>query len=370
MNDISNYVGATAASGVGSMTTQAKRLQIVIVGHVDHGKSTLVGRLLNDTGSLPDGKIEKIRAMCEKRSMAFEWAFVMDAFQAERDQAITIDAAHIWFKSSKREYVIVDAPGHREFVKNMVSGAASCDAAVLVVDAAEGIREQSRRHGYLLHLLGITQVVIAVNKMDIVDFDAERFAHIETDIRAYMGELGIKPSRVVPVCARDGDNLADKSTRMPWYTGPTMVGALDEFEAPGGLEDLPFRMPVQDVYHFDDRRIIAGRIETGRVKVGDTLVFSPSNKQARIKRIEAWNATTPIVEAQAGQSVGLILDEQIFVERGEIISHDDWTPVETNVFRGHLFWLGKEPLQAGRRYKLKLNTLEVQIGRASCRERV
>jgi len=220
MNDISNYVGATAASGVGSMTTQAKRLQIVIVGHVDHGKSTLVGRLLNDTGSLPDGKIEKIRAMCEKRSMAFEWAFVMDAFQAERDQAITIDAAHIWFKSSKREYVIVDAPGHREFVKNMVSGAASCDAAVLVVDAAEGIREQSRRHGYLLHLLGITQVVIAVNKMDIVDFDAERFAHIETDIRAYMGELGIKPSRVVPVCARDGDNLADKSTRMPWYTGP------------------------------------------------------------------------------------------------------------------------------------------------------
>lgn len=361
MNDISNFIGDATASGVGSVAKQAERLQIVIVGHVDHGKSTLVGRLLNDTGALPEGKIEKIRDMCEKRSMAFEWAFVMDAFQAERDQAITIDAAHIWFNSAKREYVIVDAPGHREFVKNMVSGAASCDAAVLVVDAAEGIREQSRRHGYLLHLLGIGQVVVAVNKMDMVDYDEKSFARVEADIREYLGELDIIPSRVVPVSAREGDNIAIQSTNMDWYGGPTMVGALDEFETPGGLEDLPFRMPVQDVYHFDDRRIIAGRIESGRVKVGDKLVFSPSNKTARVKRIESWNTPTPAVKAQAGQSVGLVLDEQIFVERGEIISHDDWTPVETNVFRGHLFWLGKEPLTAGRRYTLKLSTCEVPV---------
>lgn len=337
------------------------RLKIVIVGHVDHGKSTLVGRLLNDTGTLPEGKVQAIQAMCERRGMPFEWAFVMDAFQAERDQAVTIDAAHIWFNSARRGYVIVDAPGHREFVKNMVSGAASCDAALLVVDAAEGVQEQTRRHAYLLHLLGIAQVVVAVNKMDVVDFDRKRFAAVERDIRRYLGQIEIEPSRVVPVSARDGDNIAQPSSRSPWYKGPGVVEALDEFAAPRRLTDLPLRMVVQDVYHFDDRRIVAGRIESGRLEVGDTLLFSPSNKTVQLSGIEIWNTSRPLLQAEAGQSVGLALDQQIFVERGELISHAERPPVETNVFRGHLFWLGREPLAVGRRYKLKLNTLEVPV---------
>lgn len=351
------FTDSTEAAG----TRSDQRLDIAIVGHVDHGKSTLVGRLLHDTNTLPDGKVEAIQKMCERRGMAFEWAFVMDAFQAERDQAITIDAAHIWFSTKKRDYVIVDAPGHREFVKNMVSGAASCSAALLVVDAGEGVREQSRRHAYFLHLLGLTRIVIAVNKMDAVNFDEARFGVVEADIRDYLAELGITPSHVVPVSARDGDNIAIRSDRCDWYSGPTVTEALDTITLPQVDSAAPLRMPVQDVYHFDDRRIVAGRIESGSLKVGDELLFSPSNKRVRLRRIESWPDNDGRSSAEAGQSVGLQLDEQIFVERGEVISHVVTPPLESNVFRGHLFWLGHEPLTTGKQYKLKLGTLEAPV---------
>ena len=339
----------------------AERMQVAIVGHVDHGKSTLVGRLMHDTGSLPEGKVEAVRQMSERRGMPFEWAFVMDAFQAERDQAITIDAAHIWFKSDKRNYVIVDAPGHREFIKNMVSGAANCDAALLVIEAAEGVREQSRRHAYLLHLLGVEQVVVAVNKMDAVNYDGARFQAVESDIREYLGEIGVTPQRVVPVSAREGDNIASPSNNMGWYSGPTVIDALDELSTPGGLDDLPLRMPVQDVYHFDARRIIAGRIESGSLAVGDEVVFSPSNRTAHIASIEAWPEARRPERAGAGLSVGVTLDEQLFIERGEVMSHATDLPMESNVFRGHIFWLGRKPLHVGGQYKLKLGAFETPV---------
>ena len=345
----------------GQEDTYGRRLDIAVVGHVDHGKSTLVGRLLHDTGTLPDGKVEAIRAMCDRRGMAFEWAFVMDAFQVERAQAITIDAAHIWLASDKRDYVIVDAPGHREFVKNMVSGAASCSAALLVIDGTEGVREQSRRHAYFLHLLGLSRIVVAVNKMDAVEFDAARFATVEADIRDYLAELGITPSDVVPVSARDGDNIAVRSERSEWYGGPIVIEALDAIEQTEPDVGETLRLPVQDIYHFDDRRIIAGRIESGVLAVGDELLFSPSNKCARVARIVAWPDGGSPERAVAGQSVGLILDEQIFVERGEVISHIADPPLESNVFRGHIFWLGREPLAAGKQYKLKLGTFEAPV---------
>ncbi len=336
-------------------------LNIVIVGHVDHGKSTLVGRLFNDTGSMPEGKVEAIRAVCERRGMPFEWGFLMDALQAERDQGVTIDAAHIRFRSARRDYIIIDAPGHREFLKNMVTGAASADAALLVIDAAEGVREQSRRHGYLLHLLGVRQVAVAVNKMDLVDYDAERFAAIEAEYRAYLGRIGIDPTCFMPVSAREGDNVASASARMKWYRGATIVDALDAFAAPPPATELPLRLPLQDVYRFDDRRILAGRIESGRLAVGDALLFSPSNETARVASIESWARDAAPEEAVAGESIGITLDEQIFVERGEVASHAERPPVETNVFRAHLFWLGRTPLTVGRRYKLKLNTTEAAV---------
>lgn len=344
------------------MATASHRetLRIVIVGHVDHGKSTLVGRLFHDTGSLPEGRFEAIQEMCRKRGMPFEWAFLTDALQGERDQGVTIDTAHIWFQTEKREYVIIDAPGHKEFLRNMVTGAAQADAAVLLIDAGEGVQEQSRRHGYLLHLLGISQVVLVINKMDKVDFDPDRFAEIESEYCAYLSELGVTPRFVVPISARDGDNVANRSEQSSWFEGPTLLEALDYFDLPPSREDQPLRFPVQDVYKFDDRRILAGRIESGVLRLGDTLLFSPSNKTAKVKSIESWNAPSPL-EVRAGQSVGITLDQQLFIERGEIVSHIDRPPVESNVFRARIFWLGAKPMTMDRTYKMKLNTTEAQV---------
>ncbi|MGD9537815.1 MAG: adenylyl-sulfate kinase [Alphaproteobacteria bacterium] len=338
----------------------APPFRLVVVGHVDHGKSSLLGRLLADTGSLPEGRLEAIRAMSERRGMAFEWAFALDAFQAERDQAITIDATHVWFRSPGRRYVVVDAPGHREFIKNMVSGASSADAALLVVDASEGVREQSRRHGYLLSLIGVRQVVVALNKMDLVGYDEARYRAVADEIGAYLSRLGLVVCQVVPTSARGGDNLIEPSDAMGWYVGPTLLGALDALNPPHAIADAPLRLPIQDVYHFDQRRILAGRIESGRLKLGDTLLFSPSNKTARVTGIEAWPAG-PRERAEAGQSIGIQLDEQLFIERGELASHVEHAPVETNVFRARLFWLGRTPLRPGRRYKLRLATRESAV---------
>ena len=340
---------------------ETRQLKIVIVGHVDHGKSTLVGRLIHETGSLPEGKLEAIRAMSEKRGMPFEWAFLMDAIQAERDQGITIDTTQIWFKTDKRPYVIIDAPGHKEFLKNMVTGAASSEAALLLIDAHEGVQEQSRRHGYLLHLLGVKQVAVLVNKMDLVGYSADRFGQVAEDYRAYLRGLGVTPTCIIPISAREGDNMVEHSTAMPWYQGPTVLQALDSFEYKEQPVERPLRMPVQDVYKLDQRRIIAGRIESGTLEVGDEVVFSPSNKTATIKTIEAWHVPEAPELAQAGQSIGVTLTEQIFVERGEVMSHVQQAPLESNVFRARLFWLGHAPVQIGKTYTLKLGTMEAPV---------
>lgn len=353
-----------AVDGEARLSEARDLLRIVIVGHVDHGKSTLVGRLFHDTGSLPYGKYEAIKAMCERRGMPFEWAFLMDAMQAERDQGITIDTSQIWFKTDRRDYTIIDAPGHKEFLKNMITGAAQSDAALLVIDAGEGVQEQSRRHGYLLHLMGVRQIAVAVNKMDLIDFEKDQFALIEQEYRDYLQSIGVEPQIFIPVSARRGDNIAGASKDMSWYKGPTVIDALDAFTPARAPVDRPLRLPVQDVYKFDDRRIVAGRIESGRLSVGDEVVFSPANKTARVRSIEAWSSNggggAP-QSAVAGQSVGFTLDEQIFVERGDLMSHPERAPVETDVFRARVFWLGRTPLAKGADLKMKLGTAEARV---------
>jgi len=360
-NATTTQTAATAAVAREAAAAAARQLKIVIVGHVDHGKSTLVGRLVHETGSLPEGRYEAIRDQSERRGMPFEWAFLMDAIQAERDQGITIDTTQIRFRTKQRPYVIIDAPGHKEFLKNMVTGAASSEGALLLIDAHEGVQEQSRRHGYLLHLLGVDQVAVLVNKMDLVGYSADRFGQVAEEYRAYLKGLGVRPACIVPISAREGDNMVERSARMPWYQGPTVLQALDAFEYKGTAAERPLRMPVQDVYKFDQRRIIAGRIESGRVRVGDEVVFSPSNKTARIRTIEAWQVPEAPEEAEAGRSVGVTLTEQIFVERGEVMSHLEQAPLETNVFKARLFWLGRSPLVVGGTYTLKLGTLEAPV---------
>src|ERR1700731_4682677 len=196
--------------------TSRPQVRIVIVGHVDHGKSTLVGRLLHETGSLPDGKLEMLKAVSAGRGMPFEWSFLLDALQTERDQGITIDTTQIRFRTGSRDVVLIDAPGHAEFLRNMITGASQADGAVLIIDALEGVRDQTRRHGYLLHLLGVKQVAIVVNKMDRVDFSAARFAEIGKEISAHLNELGVRPTAIIPISARDGDGVADRSPRTRW----------------------------------------------------------------------------------------------------------------------------------------------------------
>jgi bifunctional enzyme CysN/CysC len=346
---------------LGVTDASAETLKVAIVGHVDHGKSTLVGRLLHDTGSLPDGKLETIQEVCKRRGVPFEWAFLMDALQAERDQGVTIDTSQIWFRTARRRYVIIDAPGHKEFLKNMITGAAAGDAALLVIDAEEGVKEQSRRHGYLLHLLGVRQVAVAVNKMDLVGYDQGRFETIVSEYGAYLSDIGVTATHVIPVSAREGDNVADRSQAMAWYGGPTVLEALDHFQIVTQPEGLPLRIPVQDVYRFDERRIIAGRVESGVLRVGDTVLFSPSNKTGKVRSIEAWGSDTPPQEATAGHSIGFTLEDQIFVERGEVVSHEVDPPVETDVFRARVFWLGDKNLVVGNSYTMKLNTAEAEI---------
>ena len=337
----------------------AEQLKIVIVGHVDHGKSTFVGRLFHDTGSLPEGKLEQLQQIAERRGVPFEWANLMDSLQSERDQNITIDTSQIWFQTQKRQYVIIDAPGHKEFLKNMVTGAANAEAALLLIDAHEGVQENSRRHGYLLNLLGLRQVAVLVNKMDLADYSEARFRQVETEYRAWLKTLGLEPKVFIPIAAKHGDNIATLSSNMPWYQGPTVLATLDDFKVTDRPLDQPLRMPIQDVYRFDERRILAGRVEAGNIKVGDRLLFAPYNKSSTVKTIERWNAPSR-ESAEAGESIGITLTEQIFVERGAIAVRESAPAYELTKFKARVFWLGRQPFKKGRKYKLKLATQELE----------
>lgn len=338
-------------------------MNIVIVGHVDHGKSTVIGRLLADTHSLPEGKLEQVRTDCELNSKPFEYAFLLDALKDEQAQGITIDAARVFFRTKLRPYLILDAPGHIEFLKNMITGAARAEAALLVIDAAEGVQENSRRHGYMVSLLGIRQLAVVVNKMDLVDWDQQVYDGIVREYGAFLDQVGIKPSCFIPVSGRGGDNIADRSPNLPWYEGPTVLEALDAFQSEPAPVHQPFRMPVQDVYKFtkqgDDRRIVSGTIDSGTVRIGDEVIFYPSGKKSRVKSIEAFNRP-PQNRAEAGQAAGFTLQEQIYVTRGEVATlESEPRPQVTTRLRVSLFWLGKEPMVKRKEYLLKLGTARV-----------
>jgi bifunctional enzyme CysN/CysC len=354
-----NAIVPASVSATPNGTTRPQ-VHIVIVGHVDHGKSTLVGRLLHETGSLPEGKLEMLKAVSARRGMPFEWSFLLDALQTERDQGITIDTTQIRFRTRSRDVVLIDAPGHAEFLRNMITGASQADGAVLIIDALEGVRDQTRRHGYLLHLLGVKQVAVVVNKMDRVDFSAARFNEISDEISTHLIGLGVTPTAVIPISARDGDGVAERTPRIGWYNGPTVVEALDALEPARPLEQLPLRLPVQAIYKFDDRRIVAGRIESGSLKAGDEIVIMPAGKIAKIKTVEGW-PITPVNGAQtAGRSVGITLDRELFIERGDVIAHAGTSPRDTRRIHSRIFWLHDKPLAAGASILVRLGTRETR----------
>ncbi len=342
-----------------------EQMNIVIAGHVDHGKSTVIGRLLADTGSLPSGKLESVRERCRKSSKPFEYAFLLDALKDEQSQGITIDTARCFFKSALRDYIILDAPGHIEFLKNMVTGASRAEAALLVIDADEGIQENSKRHGHMVSVLGIKQVSILVNKMDLVDYSEDLFIDIKNEYGLFLEELNVEPVSFIPISAREGDNLVNISGQMPWYSGCSVLQQLDHFRKSVTKENLPFRMPVQDIYKFtadnDDRRIIAGTIDAGTISVGDEVILYPSRKTSIVRSIEGFN--TPVKDQAAAQeATGFTLATQIYIKPGEMmVKKNEPLPKVGTRFKANFFWMGRAPMIKNKNYKLKIGAARTTV---------
>ena len=344
---------------------KSESMNIVIAGHVDHGKSTVIGRLLADTGSLPEGKLEQVRENCRRNSKPFEYAFLLDALKDEQAQGITIDSARVFFKTNKRHYIIIDAPGHIEFLKNMVTGASHAEAALLVIDAAEGVQENSRRHGYMISMLGVRQIVVLVNKMDLVDYKQDVFDAIVAEYTEFLADIDVKAEAFIPVSGMEGDAIAELTDKIPWYSGQTVLESLDNFRKEAPPTDKPFRMPVQDVYKFtkagDQRRIIAGTVDTGSITVGEEVTFYPSGKRSTVKSLERFNAPTP-KQFSASEAAGLTLDQQIYIARGQLAAKaGEPEPSVSERLRVNLFWMGKKPLEPGKDYILKVGTVKEPV---------
>lgn len=342
----------------------SEQMNVVITGHVDHGKSTVIGRLMADTGSLPEGKLEQVKKECERNSKPFEYAFLLDALKDEQSQGITIDAARVFFKTEKRHYIIIDAPGHIEFLKNMITGAARAEAAFLVIDADEGVQENSKRHGYLLSMLGIRQLCVLVNKMDLVDYDRKVYKSVVRKYSRFLRNLDVENAAFIPVSGREGDNVSAHGENMPWWRGHTVLTLIDTFRKEKSPNHLPFRMPVQDVYKFtaygDSRRIIAGSVSSGVLDPNDEVVFYPSGKKSRVKAFENFNGDSPL-RIESGMAAGFTLEEQIYVNRGALAARVGDPPPHTGqVFRVNLFWLGREPLVKDKEYIFKTGTERVR----------
>lgn len=336
---------------------------VVFAGHVDHGKSTLIGRLLADTDSLPDGRLDEVKASCKRRGVEFEPAFLMDAMQAERDQGVTIDAARILLKTPKRQFRIIDAPGHESFLRHMVSGAAEASAAVLVIDAGEGVREQTRRHAMLLGLLGVSRIIVVVNKMDRASDPQPVFDRISAELHDLMTEAGLDTHAVIPAVARSGEMVArregEHGSLLSWWSGPSLLEALESLPEEAAASDRPLRMPVQDVLKDGDRRIIVGRVESGRLSEGETVLLSPSGQTAKIAQLVGWPDDS-VTAFGPGEAAGFITESRLFIDRGEIVSAVSSPARESQVFDARLFWLADHALREGDSVRLRLCTADAQ----------
>jgi sulfate adenylyltransferase large subunit len=334
-----------------------EELKFVIVGHVDHGKSTLIGRLLYDTDSLPDGKMDEVRKTSEQLGRDVEFAYVMDNLKEEREQGITIDTAQIFFKTGKRDYVIIDAPGHVEFVKNMITGASQAEAAVLIVDAAEGVQEQTRRHAYILGLLGLKQVIVVLNKIDLVGYDEKVFDKVKDELTKFLTSINATPTYVIPISAKEGENITKKSERTPWYTGPTFLEALDSLKSAVRPTEKPLRFPVQDVYVIDNKRIFAGRVESGTIREGDEVTVLPNPRNTIVKSVEIYLKDAK--EAEAGRSIGVTTKDKLFIERGNVLCAGQLPKVADSI-NAKVFWMSRSSMREGEKLTFRLATQETE----------
>ncbi len=344
-------------------------LRFVIVGHVDHGKSTLIGRLLYDTESLPKDKLDEIRSACKEMGEEVEFAYVVDHLEEERRGHLTIDTAQVFFRTPRRDYVIIDAPGHREFLKNMITGAAQAEAAVLIVDAAEGIREQTQRHAFIVGLLGLKQLIVAVNKLDLVNFSEEKFNKLSAEMQAFLKQISLFPSHIIPIAANKGDNISKRSEKMPWYKGPTLLEALDSFKNLPSSADKPMRFPVQDIYAIDGEKVVVGRLESGRIREGDEVVFLPSGTKSRVRALKIFLAEGK-KDAEAGESIGLVFDPEVAAHRGEVVCPKAKLPPVTTRVKASIFSMSRVPLQVGEELIFRCATQEVPARVGKIEERI
>lgn len=344
-------------------------LKLVITGHVDHGKSTLIGRLLYDTKCIPEDKVQEVKQVCESLGREMEFGFITDHFQEEREQGITIDTTQIFFKTPKREYVIIDAPGHKEFLKNMITGASQAEAAILIVDANEGVQEQTKRHAYILSMLGIKQVIVAINKMDLVNYKLARFNQVVTDLKKFLSSINLTPTYLIPISANKGDNIAKPSDKMKWYNGPVILQALDNFQPLANKKNEVLRFPVQDIYKVNDKRVLVGRIESGTLKTGDKILLLPSNNESEITSIEEFNNPNK-QEAKAGESIGITIKDDPFIERGEVICKKEEAPQVSDTIKANVFWMSKLGYQKGQKIIFRSVTQEASGTIASINKRV
>lgn len=329
---------------------------MVIVGHVDHGKSTLVGRLLFDTGSLPPEKLAEVKRASETQGKAFEFAYIMDNLEEERAKGITIDIAHTFFMTAKRRYVIIDAPGHKEFLKNMISGTSQAQAALLLIDVSLGVQEQTLRHCYILGMLGVKQVAVIVNKMDIVGYSQERFDAVKKTIEEVLAGLNVKPAYIIPISAKNGENVAKRCEELSWYAGPSVLEALDSF-TPLVIEDKSMRFPVQDVYDVGGASVAVGRVEAGTLHKGQSVVVLPEGRAAKIAGIMKY-LEDDMIEAPAGDCIGITV-EGAPLKRGQIVADVANTTI-TDTIHANIFWMVDKDYKLGIPVTFKCATQEVR----------
>ncbi|WP_255190866.1 translation elongation factor EF-1 subunit alpha [Natronobeatus ordinarius] len=320
--------------------TDKPHQNLAIIGHVDHGKSTLVGRLLFETGNIPEHVIEQHREEAEEKGKGgFEFAYVMDNLAEERERGLTIDIAHQEFDTDEYYFTVVDTPGHRDFVKNMITGASQADNAVLVVAANDGVQPQTREHVFLARTLGIGELIVGVNKMDVVEYDEERYREVVEEVKGLLGQVqfAVDDASFIPMSAFEGDNVADASENTPWYDGPTVLEALNGLPEPEAPTDAPLRLPIQDVYTISGIGTVpVGRLETGVMETGDSVSFQPSDVGGEVKTIEMHHEE--IARAEPGDNVGFNVrgvgkDD---IRRGDVCGPADEPPTVARTFQAQI----------------------------------
>ncbi len=332
-------------------------IKIVIIGDVDHGKSTLIGRLLLETKSLSTERLRELKSISGSLDKELELAFLVDQLKEEREEERTIDTTQIFFKTKTRRFCLIDTPGHLEFIKNMMTGATQAEAAILIIDVQMGLGEQTKRYAHILGFLGVRRMIVLINKMDLIGYERERFEKVKKDILSFLKQVGLLAQGVIPISAKKGDNIATRSRYLCWYKDTPLLKALDAMRIETRIMGRPLRFPVQDAYDIKGERIVVGRIESGCMKVGQEILLFPSGVKTKIISIRFFGKKK--TEACEGENIGLLLKDASRIKRGDVVCQKDESPRPTTSVAGDLLWLADWSLEINKTFTFRCATQEV-----------